>query len=195
MPTVVKILQKHESVKHLTGQKRTEYLEKHHAACLAIMIGQMIGPCGEVTVCVREDEDFDCVLRSIEDGGKTVYRPFQLKQLPSHKFNQYAQIQVEIDKLKKYGTNLAVSFWINRDLTIEFQKLKFTELNIQQLWFLGGSSVGETLLHGGTIAQLKSGVCWEGILKGRKSEIRRRSFTPCQESKLIPDDSSLRKRQ
>ena len=176
VPTVVKILQKNVSANHLSGQQRKEYLEKHHAACLAIMMGQIIGQCGEVTVCVREDEDFDCVLRSIEDGCKAVYRPFQLKQLPSHTMNQCAKIQAEIDKLKKYGTNLAVSFWINRDVTIEFQKLKLDGVNIQQLWFLGGSSVGETLLHGGTITELKSGVCWEGILKDGKSEIRRRSF-------------------
>lgn len=168
----------------LTGQQRKRYLEKHHAACLAIMIGHMANSCAKITVCtegINENADFDCVIKAVEhEGGIVVYKPVELKLLPSHQVRTSIEIQAEIDKLKKYGPDAMVSYWINRDTKIEFHKLRFDKLKIQQLWFIGGSPLGETLLHGGIIRDLISGKLQAGIIKDGKTKISWSQFKPCQ---------------
>jgi hypothetical protein len=114
-----------------------------------------------VKVAFHEAADFDCVLRAIDPERGTVYKPVQLKQLPSHQVNAEADLQRLIDQLKvKYRDpeNLMVAIWINRDGNLIFEKLDFEGLNIEQLWFFGDAVSGELTLDGGQISDLLSGL-------------------------------------
>ena len=138
--TVAAILNRHTSVSYLTGKERKKLLESHHAACFAIMLPSSSG---KISLCMVENTDFDCVLRGIDDDGKVVFRPVQLKQLVSHQYNAHADFQAEIDKLKKYAPGLAVCFWLNRDVKINLSDLRLDGLRIEQLWFIGASPAGD----------------------------------------------------
>ena len=177
LPTIEQILKQTSQAKLLTDQQRNKYLEKFQAAFLAFMLKQASRNRAEITVCVKESVDFDCVLKAIELDGKIVFRPVQLKELPSH--HQFTKIQEEIDKLEKYTPGLAVAFWINRDIKFDLSELRFYRLKIQQLWFFGDSPTGEVTLHGGNIHQLISGYCIVGIMKDGKLRIRPKKFKPC----------------
>lgn len=181
LPTVEAILKQTDQAKFLTDRQKKKYLEKYQAAFLAFMVGQSVGSRATVTVCTEEDDDFDCVIKAIEPDGKTVFRPFQLKQLPSHQVNQHVEIQTEVDKLKKYSSDLAVAFWINRDIKIELSQLRLAGLKIQQLWFFGDSQTGEVSLHGGNIRKLMSGLCFVGVMRNGKLRKRLQRFKPCEQ--------------
>jgi hypothetical protein len=176
-PTVVKILNDQETVK----REKKENLEQHHAACLGIVMGQMTNLCAKITICVKESEDYDCVLKTVEhDSGNVIYRPVQLKMLPNRQVLASANVQDEIDKLKKYEPDVMVSFWINRDIKIEYHKLRFDKLRLQQLWFIGVLPSGETLLHGGIMQDWRSGRVHAAVIKNGKALLSQFAFYPCR---------------
>jgi hypothetical protein len=181
MPLVVATLQKPETVTHLTPRQKKEYLEKHQAAFLAFMWKHIAAPLAEVTVCVKEAVDFDCVIKGVMASGETVYKPVQLKQLPSHEVNLNADLQTTIDRLKKKyasSTDLVVGIWLNRDINLDFARLDFSGLRIEQLWLFGDSVSGEITLDGGVVADLISRVRWSGVMMGGAPTIRRLRFRP-----------------
>lgn len=181
--TVLQVLENHKATRKLTGQQRNVLLEKHHAACLGIVMRQMTNLCAEITVCVKEDEDYDCILKAVEhDSGTVVYRPVQLKMLPSRSVHASIGVQAEIDKLEKYEPDVMISFWINRDVKIEYHKLRFDKLRIQQLWFIGVLPSGETLLHGGIMQDWKSGRVHAAVIKNGKARLSHFVFNPCRQS-------------
>ena len=180
MPIIVGILQKPETVAHLSGKQKNDFLEEHQAAFLAFMMKHIAGRHARVTVCVEELDDFDCIIKG-EIGKDTVYKPVQLKQLPSHEVNDDVELQEIIDKLKrKYPTSpdLVVAIWINRDIKLDFTLLRFDGLKIEQLWFFGDGVTGEITLDGGIIADLISGVRWSGIMKDGIPTVRPIRFKP-----------------
>jgi hypothetical protein len=181
MPLVIAILQKPQTVTHLAPRQKKEYLEKHQAAFLTFMWKHIAGPLAKVTVCVKEAVDFDCVIKGVMASGETVYKPVQLKQLPSHEVNPNADLQATIDRLKKQyasSTDLVVGIWLNRDINLDFARLDFSGLRIEQLWFFGDSVSGELALDGGVVADLISGVRWSGVMVGGVPAGRLLRFKP-----------------
>ena len=168
-PLVVAILQKPETVTHLTPRQKKQHLEQHQAAFLTFMWKHIAGPLAKVTVCVKEADDFDCVIKGVMASGETVYKPVQLKQLPSHAVNPSADLQTTIDRLKKKyasSTDLVVGIWINRDINLDFARLDFNGLRIEQLWFFGDSVSGKVTLDGGAVTDLISGGGWSSAMVG-----------------------------
>ena len=178
-PTVVAILQKSEKVKHLSGDQKKKYLEKHHAANLGLMFKHGASSTADVTVCVHEQDDFDCVLKLVHATKGVAYKPVQLKQVP-YNVNGHADIQTEINKLKKYtsSSELMVAFWINRDVKFDLRDLDFDGLGIEQLYFLGVKPSGVVTLHGGPVPDLVSGVCWTRIASNGTLETKPVRFKP-----------------
>lgn len=180
MPTVVGILQKPETVAHLSQRQKNHFLEEHQAAFLAFMVKHIAGRHARITVCVEELDDFDCVIKG-EIGNETVYKPVQLKHLPSHEVNDAIELQSFIDKLKiKFSTSseLVLAIWINRDIKLDFRLLRFDGLKIEQLWFFGDAVTGEITLDGGVISDLISGIRWSGLTKGGIPTVRPIRFKP-----------------
>jgi uncharacterized iron-regulated protein len=99
MPIVVGILQKPETVSHLSAKQKNDSLEEYQAAFLAFMMKHIAGRHAKVTVCVKELDDFDCIIKG-EIGDDIVYKPVQLKQLPNHKVNNAVELQEIIDKIR-----------------------------------------------------------------------------------------------
>lgn len=164
-PAVIAILQNAEHAKHLSGTQKREIIEKYHAAHLALLFKHGAILTSDVTVCVQENEDYDCVLKLIDGAQDEVYKIVQLKQLPN--VSHAPNIQTEIDKLKlKYPTSsdLMVSIWINRNAKIDLRDLDFRGLKIEQLWLVGTTPNGDVTLHGGIISDLISGVCQARIV-------------------------------
>ena len=186
LPTIQAILQKPDLAKGISGKERKACLEKYQAAFLGFMMKHSMRSIAVVTVCVQESnefdkiDDFDCVLKAVIHGGETAYKPVQLKQLPSHEVNARTEIQTEIDKLQKYGSSptLVVAFWINRDTKLDLGKLNFDNLKIEQLWFFGDSPRGDITLHGGTMPDLRSGICWAGRMENGKATVKPWRFKP-----------------
>ena len=177
-PFVEVIIRNPEAVKHFS--RKIGFLERYQAAQLAFMFKHGATSTADVTVCVLEKDDFDCVLKFIPESGEVVYKPVQLKQLPSHKLNANADIQAEINKLRRYGCSpdLLVAFWINRDVKFDLSRLDLNGLGIEQLWFLGDNPSGELTFHGGLVSDLRSGNCQVRVLRGAITENRRVSFIP-----------------
>ncbi len=159
------------------GGQRKAIVEKYQAALFAYILGQNNRFRPVISVCIKEDDDFDCVIKAVEPDGHTVFRPVQLKEF-SNRNPKGSKIQAEIDKLKKYSSGLSVVFWVNRDVKIDLSKLDFSDLKIQQLWFMGDSSSGEVTLHGGLIRDLISGLCRAKLLKEGKIQTLKRRFRP-----------------
>jgi len=124
------------------------------------------------------------VSRASIKGLETVYKPVQLKQLPSHPVNNEVTLQAIIGKIKKKyprSPDLTVCIWINRDTDLDLSQLNFQGLNIAQLWFTGDSQTGETTLEGGPVRDLISGFKWSGIIRNGKAQIPEQvRFRPCQ---------------
>lgn len=191
MPTIVGILQKPETVSHLSAKQKNKLLEEHQAAFLAFMMKHIAGCQARVTVCVKELDDFDCTIKG-EIGSDTVYKPVQLKQLPSRQVNREIELQGIINKLKtQYPTSsdLVVAIWINRDIKLDFRLLRFDGLKIEQLWFFGDSVTGNTTLDGGVVADLISGVRWSGLMRNGIPTVRRIRFKPNLADACQPHDA------
>jgi hypothetical protein len=161
------------------GHRRKTVAEKYQAALFAYILGQNNQFRPAISVCIKEDDDFDCVIRAVKPNGEIDFRTVQLKEF-SNRDPKNLEIQIEIDKLKKYSSGLLVVFWINRDVKIVFSKLDFSGLKIQQLWFMGETSAGEVVLHGGLIRDLISGWYRIRILKNGKVQTSKRFFKLCQ---------------
>ena len=179
-PSVIGILQNRGSVAHLASHKKGALLEKHQAGFLAFMVKHIAGPCAEVTVCFKEFDDFDCVLRALI-GRETVYMPVQLKQLPGHEIDLDIELQALVDKLKKQypvSPDLVVAIWINRNIHLNFAKLSFVGLPIKQLWFFGDSTSAEITLEGGLVSELLGGFYYRGEMKDGRAVVTGRRFKP-----------------
>ena len=170
MPAVVAILQRPETVSHLSDREKGALLQKHQAGFLAMMTKRIAkGTNVEVSVAYAEGADYDCVLRGIAPGMPVAYKPVQLKQLPSHETNAGATLQGLVEGLKrKYptSTDLIAGIWINRDVNLVFDELDFTGLHIEQLWFFGDATSGEVTLDGGFVSDLINGLRWWSVLDG-----------------------------
>lgn len=161
-PNIQILLQNPALAKEIKPQDRKVCLEKYQAAFLAFIMQQSMKSVAKISVAFHETDDFDCVLRAQIHNGETIYKPVQLKQLPSHELNRSADVQTQIDKLQKYASSpaLVVALWINRDIKLNLSTLNFSNLTIEQLWFFGDTPNGEIMLHGATIPDLISGICW-----------------------------------
>jgi len=161
------------------GRERKTVVEKYAGALFAYILTQNNHIHPTISVGMKEDDDYDCVVRAVEPSGKIIFRPVQVKEF-SNRDPKNSEIQSEINKLKKYPPDLAVVFWVKRDVKIDLSKLKFSGLNIQQLWFMGESPTNEVMLHGGFTRDLISGLCRIKILKNGKVQTLKRQFKPCQ---------------
>jgi len=185
MPLVEGILQKPETVQHLSRREKNAILEKHQAGYLPLLMKRNSERQGvEVKVAFKEAADFDCVLRAVDPAKGTAYKPIQLKHLPSEEVSPDATLQRLIDGFKaKYRDpeNLVVAIWINRNIKLIFEELDFTGLTVEQLWFFGDAVSGDLTLDGGQVSDLAVGVRWSSRLRGLELEIRPvrfRAFQP-----------------
>jgi hypothetical protein len=177
-PTIVGILQKPETVAHLTQREKNKFLEKHQAAFLGIMMQHMAGSHATVTLAVGEFQDGDCVIRGETTEGAIVHRVVQLKQLPPHQKNQKIDVQHILDGLRKYSASpdLIVAIWLNRDVKFFIENLNFDKVPVQQLWFFGDAVNSDLTLEGGTVRDLREGVAWFGRLRNLQADIRPMRF-------------------
>lgn len=184
MPLVEGILQKPETVRHLSQRERNAILEKHQAGYLALLTRRNCERLGvKIEVACKEIADCDSVIRAVDSVRGTVYKPVQLKQLPPEKTSPDATLQGIIDRLKaKYRdpSNLIVAVWINRGIKFSFEDLDFAGLNIEQLWFFGDAATGDLTLDGGQIRDLIKGCRWSSRLKGSNLKIDSVRFKPLQ---------------
>ena len=180
MPVVVRILQKPETVSHLSDAQKNWYLQRHQAGFLAYMLKHLAGGRAIIRVRFVEDQDFDCVMRAVMKTGDIVYKRVQLKQLANHEKSK--SLQEIIKQLKSHyptSSDLVVAIWLNRDISnfdLEFEHLDFAGLNIEQLWFFGDSVSGELTLDGGLISNLLSGWRYAARIKNRQRAVCRVQF-------------------
>lgn len=105
--------------------------------------------------CVERD-DYDCIA-TYERGNERVFVPIQIKELAPADLSPKADLQTELNKLKKYvsSDDLVVAFHLNRQTTIRFQELKVPPLSLGQLWFFGALAPNQDkwLLYGDVLAE------------------------------------------
>ena len=64
------------------------------------MAKHLAGNEADVSVCMKELEDFDCVIKATTKDGRTAFKPVQLKQLPDHKSNPDIEVQTLINHVQ-----------------------------------------------------------------------------------------------
>ena len=182
VPLVEGILQKPETVQHLSAREKSALLEKHQAGYLALLMKRNSERLGvQVRVAYGEIGDCDAVIRAVAPQRPVSYKLVQLKQLPSEEVCAHIKLQAIIDGLRgKYRDpdNLVVAVWINRNIRLDFAELDFSGLEIEQLWFFGDAVSGELVLQGGQIADLAGGWRWVSRLRGVDLDIRPIPFKP-----------------
>jgi hypothetical protein len=185
MPEVTGILQNPISVSHLDHRAKKLIMEQYQGAYMAMLVKCCSCELTKVSVCVAENEDYDCVIRGEMPTGDIVFKQVQLKHLPSHEVNQDVALQEIISKLAKYNSSseLMVAIWINRDVRFNLTDLDFTGLTFEQLWLFGDSTSGPLEIHGGPLSDWNSGVCWEAIIQNLKPTIRHLRFRPKEATK------------
>ena len=180
-PTVVGVLQHPDEVRGLTDHQKNDYIQKHQAGFLSLFMKQIAGPNANITLALKEADDYDCVIRAIDAGRETAYKLVQLKQLPNHQVNDDIDLQTIINRLKvKYASSgdLVVAIWINRDIELDFNQLDFIGLRVEQLWLFGDPVTGEVTLDGGFVSDLIAGVRWSCVMRNLQPLVRQVRFTP-----------------
>ena len=178
IPTIEGILQKPETVSHLSSAEINKNLQHYQAAFLAFMVKHMMGRFAIVSLSLQDVDDFDCVLRAVTPD-LTLYKTVQLKHLPSDQINPNVDLQMLLDKIRrKYCSSpeLIVVIWINRDMKLDLNTLNFDGLAVGQLWFSGDGPSGEITLTGGTIPDLRKGVCYFAWMEHGKPRFLVRRF-------------------
>jgi hypothetical protein len=119
---------------------RTKELRPFHERRQALLFayGMEVTVLGTpVHVACVESEDFDCIV-TFEWEGERIFVPTQLKEFAPADLNPKADLEAEIDKLKKYTSNeLVVAFHLNRNARIPLHELHLPRLRIKELWFFG----------------------------------------------------------
>lgn len=132
-----------EKLRNLRSQQHKSIRELRQAAIFCMGIGQL--GMREVWVAPCEHSDYD-VVACFREKDVIHYAPIQLKELVPEKLNSSANLQDEIDKLRKYtnSSDLIVAFHINRQITIEPHSLNVSGLPVRELWFFGASDETQT---------------------------------------------------
>src|SRR5205085_3467076 len=118
---------------------RTHKLRKHgegrQAALFCYGMSRVVR--SKVSFAHVEREDFDIVAK-YEDDGEENFIPVQLKEWTPDFLPSPQPLQVELDKLTKYGdaSGLVVAFHLNRETRVELSELTYPR-NIGELWFCG----------------------------------------------------------
>lgn len=166
------------------SEKKT--LERYQGALLAFVEKELAGVLATIDVAFVEADDFDVVIRStFPDGGK-VYRPVQLKQVPSRVSDAQRALQDQISKHAKYMPDLCVAIWFNCEGRIDLGMLSFDGLRIGQLWLLGTVGEGTTEIHGGVVADWTVGLCWHGLLTSTGRQVKPIRFKPATPPSQAP---------
>lgn len=179
LPSVSAILERPETIRHMSHREQSRVPEKYQAALLAFIMRNLGGERMNISVCFKEIADSDCVLKAIDPQSGPVFKLVQLKQLPPHALNPDATLQGLIKRLgTKYSRDLIVGIWINRDSKWDLRELDFSGLGFEQLYLFGVHPSGHVTIHGGVVADLKSGVCWAGSFQGGVPAIKPLRFKP-----------------
>jgi dGTP triphosphohydrolase len=180
-PTVVGVLQHPNEVRGLTDHQRNDYIQKHQAAFLSLFMKQIAGPNANITVALKEADDYDCVIRAIDAGGGTAYKLVQLKQLVNHQVDDNIDLQTLINRLPikcASSGDLVVAIWTNRDIELDFSQLDLSRLRVEQLWLFGDSVDGAVTLDGGFVSDLIAGVRWSCVMRNLQPLGKQVRFTP-----------------
>ena len=171
------IIQHPDKCGHIPSAERKKTLEQYQGALLGFLIQKMSGPFAGVAVAMREDSDFDCIIRGIIEN-KIVYRRVQLKQVPCHRLNPTVTLNEVIGNASKYGNapDLIVAVWINRDVKFKLAEVDVKRLQIGQLFLLGDRDDGAVEIHGGTLQDWRSGHVWNGVLQDLEMKVKVISF-------------------
>jgi len=110
--------------------------EARRCALFCYGVGQLLGV--KISFADHESKDYDYVGAYVY-AGTVSYVPIQMKEFVPVGVNPKAQLQSEIDKLRKYrdSSDLVVAMHINRKGFIRLSELNFTGLPIKELWFFG----------------------------------------------------------
>lgn len=98
--------------------------------------GQALGR--KILFASYEKSDYDYI-GAYEQNGIVCRFPIQLKQFVPDRLNSSTNLQIEIDKLKKYGTSsqLVVAIHINRKMNLRPQDLNVSGLKVKEIWLFG----------------------------------------------------------
>jgi hypothetical protein len=110
--------------------------EARRCAIFCYGISQYLGT--KILFADHENADYDYVVSYVHDG-VVVYVPLQMKEFVPQSINPGAELQTEIDKLRKYkdSADLVVAMHLNRTGIIQLSKLNLSALPIKELWFFG----------------------------------------------------------
>jgi hypothetical protein len=110
--------------------------EARRCALFCYGVGQLLGV--KILFADHESKDYDYVGAYVHNG-KLSYVPIQMKEFVPVGINPKAQLQAEINKLRKYqdSSDLVVAMHINRKGFFRLSELDFTGLPIKELWFFG----------------------------------------------------------
>lgn len=110
--------------------------EARRCALFCYGVGQLLGV--KISFADHESKDYDYVGVYTHNGRRS-YVPIQMKEFVPAGINPKAQLQGEIDKLRKYrdSSDLVVAMHINRNGFFRLSELDFSGLSIKELWFFG----------------------------------------------------------
>lgn len=132
--------------------------EARRCALFCYGVGQLLGV--KISFADHESRDYDYV-GAYEHENRLHYVPIQMKEFVPVGVNPKAQLQGEIDKLRKYqdSSDLVVAMHINRKGFFRLSELDFSNLPIKELWFFGAKedSAQDWLVIGNL---LKSDAVW-----------------------------------
>jgi hypothetical protein len=109
--------------------------------------GQALG--AKILFARLESADYDYVGAFEHPDGLARF-PIQMKQLVPERLNDATNLQIEIDKLKKYtdAKDLVVAIHVNRKVNLRPEKLNVSGLRVKEIWLFGQLQPNTWLLTG-----------------------------------------------
>lgn len=131
--------------------------EARRCALFCYGVGQLLGV--KILFADYESSDYDYVA-AYERDGAVVYVPVQMKEFVPVSVNPNADLQREINKLRKYcnSPDLVVAIHLNRTGFVRLSELDLSGLPIKELWFFGAKDAQDDWMVLGNL--LKSDARW-----------------------------------
>jgi len=119
---------RHRDVRHMGEARR--------CALFCYGVGQLLGI--KVSFAEYEKSDYDYITAYVHNGS-TNFVPVQMKEFVPVSINPAAELQSEINKLRKYcdSSDLVVAIHLNRTGYVRLSELDFSNLRLKELWFFG----------------------------------------------------------
>lgn len=125
------------TVANLRKRDLRKYLEWRQAALFSHFISEAVLKI-PVAYSLIEEEDYDCVVHWRKDDVGH-FAPVQLKEVVPKSLNPGAELNNELEKLKKYATptNTVVAIHLNQSSRIEFSSIQTPKTTCPEIWIYG----------------------------------------------------------